>query len=90
MNGQLSVTKLSVMIMLGGIVSVPMQVPDRGLLHGTLVLAYKYRRVERLTRGKVKMVLTDGILNLLAMAATNVSREQLFTKSSPKHRCNKR
>lgn len=91
MNGQLSVAELSVMIMLGGIVSVPMQVPDRGLLHGTLVLAcllglfrlinwlaFKYRRVERLTRGEVKIVLTDGVLNLPAMAATNVSREQLF------------
>lgn len=39
MNAQLTVAELSVMIMLGGIVSVPMQIPDRGILQGVLVLA---------------------------------------------------
>lgn len=60
MNAQLTVTELSVMIMLGGIVSVPMEVPDRGILQGVLVLtcvlllywtinylSFKYPRVER-------------------------------------------
>ena len=91
MNGQLSVAELSVMIMLGGIVSVPMEVPDRGLLHGALVLAcllglfrlvnwlaFQYRRVERLTRGELRIVVTDGVLNLPEMANTKLSREQLF------------
>ena len=91
MNGQLSVAELSVMIMLGGIVSVPMQVPDRGLLQGMLVLAcilglfrfvnwlaFKYRRVERLTRGELQIVVADGVLDLNAMARTKLSREQLF------------
>ncbi|TPG66346.1 DUF421 domain-containing protein [Hymenobacter nivis] len=91
MNGQLSVAELSVMIMLGGIVSVPMQTPDRGILQGALVLAcllglfrfvnwlaFKYRRVEHLTRGDLRIVVTDGVLDLSAMADTKLSREQLF------------
>jgi uncharacterized membrane protein YcaP (DUF421 family) len=91
MNGQLSVAELSVMIMLGGIVSVPMEVPDRGLLHGALVLAcllglfrffnwlaFKYQRAEQLTRGQVVILVTDGVLNLKDMADTKISREQLF------------
>lgn len=91
MNGQLSVAELSVMIMLGGIVSVPMEVPDRGIVHGALVLAcllglfrfinwlaFKYRRVEHLTHGQAVIIVTDGVLNLKDMADTKVSREQLF------------
>ena len=91
MTGPLSGAELSVMIMLGGIVSVPMEVPDRGLLHGALVLAcilglfrlvnwlaFKYRRVERLTRGELVMMVADGVLDLRTMAAAKISREQLF------------
>jgi uncharacterized membrane protein YcaP (DUF421 family) len=91
MGAQLTVAELSVMIMLGGIVAVPMQIPDRGLLHGTLVLAcltglyrgvnwlaFKYRRVERLTQGHLHIVVADGVLDLQVLAATRLSREQLF------------
>jgi len=91
MNAQLSVAELSVMIMLGGIVSVPMQVPDRGILHGVLVLgclvglyrginwlAFKYRRVEHLTQGRLEIVVTDGVLDAQALASTRLSRPQLF------------
>jgi len=91
MNGQLSVAELSVMIMLGGIVSVPMQIPERGILQGALVLAcilglfrfinwlaFKYQTVERLTRGDLRIVVTDGMLDLAAIADTKLSREQLF------------
>jgi uncharacterized membrane protein YcaP (DUF421 family) len=91
MNGQLSVSELSVMIMLGGIVSVPMQIPDRGILQGALVLvcilglfrfinwlAFRSRTIERLTRGDLRIVVTDGMLDLSAMADTKLSREQLF------------
>lgn len=91
MNAQLSVAELSVMIMLGGIVSVPMQIPDRGLLHGVLVLAclvglyrginwlaFKYRRVERLTQSGLEILVVDGVLDLQGLARTRLSRQQLF------------
>ena len=91
MNAQLSVAELSVMIMLGGIVSVPMQIPDRGILHGVLVLfclvglyrginwlAYKYKRVEYLTQGDLEIVVVDGVLDMPALTRTKLSRQQLF------------
>lgn len=91
MNAQLSVAELSVMIMLGGIVSVPMQIPDRGILHGALVLgclvgmyrginwlAFKYKRVEYFTQGDLEIVVADGVLDMEALARTKLSRPQLF------------
>ncbi|MDQ4139865.1 MAG: hypothetical protein M3142_05015, partial [Bacteroidota bacterium] len=39
MSAQLTITELAVMITLGGIASVPMQLPDRGILLGFLGLA---------------------------------------------------
>ncbi len=92
MNAQLTVTELSVMIMLGGIVSVPMEVPDRGILQGVLVLtcvlflywiinyfSFKYPRVERAKEGRLRILVADGALDLGTMAATKVSRNQLFS-----------
>src|SRR5947209_8169180 len=38
MNGQHSIIELSVMVMMGAIIAVPMQVPDRGMLQGVLIL----------------------------------------------------
>lgn len=91
MNAQLTVVELSVMIMLGGIVSVPMQIPDRGILQGALVLAgvvalyrsinylaFKYKKVEYLTQGALAIVVVDGELDLAALARTRLSRAQLF------------
>jgi uncharacterized membrane protein YcaP (DUF421 family) len=93
MNAQLTVTELAVMIMLGAIVAVAMQVPERGLLHSTFTLAcmlflnrginwlaFRYRRVEYITQGDVAIVMRDGVLDLEAMATANLSREQLFSK----------
>ncbi|MGY2132956.1 DUF421 domain-containing protein [Hymenobacter sp. HD11105] len=91
MNAQLTITELSVMIMLGGIVSVPMQIPERGLLHGILILgcilvlfrsinwlAYRYRRVELLAQGELQIIVADGVLDREQMITAHLSREQLF------------
>jgi len=91
MNAQLTVTELAVMIMLGGIVSVPMEVLDRGILQGVLVLtcvlllywgfnylSFHFPRAERLKEGTLHILVTDGVLNLKALAITKVSRAQLF------------
>jgi uncharacterized membrane protein YcaP (DUF421 family) len=91
MNAQLTVAELSVMIMLGGIVSVPMQIPDRGILQGVLVLAcmvalyrginylaFKYKKVEYITQGDLEILVVDGMLDLAAMERTKLSRDQLF------------
>jgi uncharacterized membrane protein YcaP (DUF421 family) len=91
MNAQLTVAELSVMIMLGGIVSVPMQMPDRGILQGVLVLAcmvalyrginylaFRYKKVEYFTQGDLEILVVDGVLDLAAMERTKLSRDQLF------------
>ncbi|MBO2011296.1 DUF421 domain-containing protein [Hymenobacter negativus] len=93
MNAQLNVVELSVMIMLGGIVSVAMQLPDRGLLHSIMTLgcmlvlyrginwlAFKNQTVERLVQGDLEQVVADGELDLKAMANARLSREQLFAQ----------
>src|SRR5215213_8698060 len=38
MNGQLTIVELAVVVMMGAILAVPMQIPDRGLLQGVIVL----------------------------------------------------
>jgi len=91
MNAQLTITELAVMIMLGGIVSVPMQIPERGLVPGILVLvcvllmhrginwlAFKYRKAELITQGDLQVLLADGVLDRKEMAKSSLSREQVF------------
>src|SRR5215203_3912623 len=38
MNGQLTIVELSVIVMMGAVLAVPMQIPDKGLLQGVIVL----------------------------------------------------
>src|SRR4051812_36575353 len=46
MAGKLTINELAVMLTLGAIVSVPMQIPERGILLGVLTLfcAYTFQR----------------------------------------------
>src|SRR5437868_15213188 len=68
MNARINLTEMAVMLTLGGIVSLPMQVPDRGLLQGTLILVcalaferginwlgFKSAKVEALVHGKMSL-----------------------------------
>jgi uncharacterized membrane protein YcaP (DUF421 family) len=93
MNSQLNVAELSVMIMLGAIVAVAMQLPERGLLHSMLTLlcvwalyrginwwSFKSQRVARLVQGDLEQVVTNGELDLASMAKVRLSREQLFAQ----------
>ncbi|WP_046245061.1 DUF421 domain-containing protein [Hymenobacter terrenus] len=93
MNSQLNVTELSVMIMLGAIVAVAMQLPERGLLHSMLALlcvwalyrginwwSFKSQRVARLVQGDLQQVVANGELDLAGMATVRLSREQLFAQ----------
>jgi uncharacterized membrane protein YcaP (DUF421 family) len=93
MNAQLNVVELTVMLMLGAIVAVAMQLPDRGLLHSIMTLgcvlvlyrginwlAFKYRGVEKLVQGDLEQVVADGEMDLEAMANVRLSREQPFAQ----------
>ncbi|UEG55001.1 DUF421 domain-containing protein [Mucilaginibacter daejeonensis] len=91
MSGQLSVLEMAVMLTLGAIVSVGMQIPDRGVLlsaavllfiltfqRGLAWLGFKSRKVENLTHGTLDILVMDGIMQLEAMKRCSISRQQLF------------
>lgn len=93
MNAQLNVVELSVMVMLGAIVAVAMQLPDRGLLHSIMTLgcvlvlyrgsnwlAFKNRRIEHVLQGDLEQVVAEGEMDLAAMAKMRLAREQLFAQ----------
>ncbi len=93
MAGQLTLTEMAVMIMLGAIVSAPMQMPDKGILQGSMILlgtvllqrgltlvAVKRKKFEVLSQGEASVLVKDGILQLKEMKETRISRQQVFAK----------
>jgi uncharacterized membrane protein YcaP (DUF421 family) len=93
MSGQLTIMEMAVMLTLGAIVSVAMQIPDRGILLSMLVLlvtlifhrglgklGFKSARIEDLTQGKMSLLVKDGILQAEEMARCRISRQQLFAQ----------
>jgi uncharacterized membrane protein YcaP (DUF421 family) len=93
MSGQLTIMEMAVMLTLGAIVSVAMQIPDRGILLSMLVLlvtltfhrglgklGFKSARIEDLTQGKLSLLVKDGVLQLQEMARCRISRQQLFAQ----------
>ena len=93
MSGQLTIIEMTVMITLGAIVSVPMQMPDRGILQGLLILitalllhrgithlGYRSPRAEDIIQRKPSVIVKDGVLQLKEMHASRVSKQQLFSE----------
>ncbi|MVN75633.1 DUF421 domain-containing protein [Hymenobacter sp. HMF4947] len=91
MKGQMSVSELAVVLMLGAIIAGPMQIPTAGLLPSVVVLvavlamhrlsnwlAFKYRPVELAQQGDLALLLRDGCLDLAALQRQALSQEQLF------------
>lgn len=93
MSGQLTIMEMAVMLTLGAIVSVPMQMPDRGLLQGTLLLlcavgfqrgitmlGFVNSKFEDLSQGKNSLLLKNGVLQINGMEEARISRQQLFAE----------
>jgi uncharacterized membrane protein YcaP (DUF421 family) len=93
MSGQLTIMELAVMLTLGAIVCVPMQIPDRGLLQGVVLLlcAVGFQRgisllgvksgwFEDFTQGKMSMLIKNGTLELDELTKNRISHTQLFAK----------
>jgi uncharacterized membrane protein YcaP (DUF421 family) len=93
MSGQLTIMEMAVMLTLGAIVSVSMQVPDRGLLQGVLLLVctlifqrgvsligIRNGKLEDLIQGKTSMLVKDGVLQLDQMKKDRISRQQIFSE----------
>jgi uncharacterized membrane protein YcaP (DUF421 family) len=91
MTGQITLTELCVVITLGAIVSPVMQMPDKGILYGVLVLTcayifqrginlwgFKNEKVEKLTQGTLSLIIRDGELNTGELKRLRISKHQLF------------
>jgi uncharacterized membrane protein YcaP (DUF421 family) len=90
MGGQLTISELAVMLTLGAIISIPMQVPDKGLLQGFLVLlcalafqrginylGVKNQKIERLLQGKVELLIKNGVILSDKLVEMKISGEQM-------------
>lgn len=91
MAGQLTIAELGIAIMLGAIVSPPMETPERGIVQGIFILVLvllfhqwvamanvKYPRLERITQGKLSVVVKDGVLQLKEIHKISIARAQLM------------
>ncbi|MVN91626.1 DUF421 domain-containing protein [Mucilaginibacter aquatilis] len=93
MSGQVTIMEMAVMLTLGAIVSTPMQVPERGILQGVILLlcavgfqrgisllAFYNHKFENFTQGKPSMLVKDGVMQLEQMQEDRISRQQLFAE----------
>jgi uncharacterized membrane protein YcaP (DUF421 family) len=92
MDGQLTLTEMAVMITFGAIVSVPMQLPDKGMLGGVIALFYvlifqrglnwlnvKNKTIEDITQGTLSILVKNGLMQLDEMQKAGISKQHLFT-----------
>lgn len=90
MGGQLTISELAVMLTLGAIISVPMQVPEKGMLQGILVLfcallfqrginyfGLKSHKIENLLQGRESLLIKNGVMVTEQLVSMKISREQL-------------
>ena len=91
MSGQLTSAEMAVMLLLGAIVSVPMQDPARGIFQGAMMLFLifafqqtlswwmtKSSKAEDKIQGTMSMLVKDGVILTSELLGVRISREQLF------------
>ena len=92
MSGQITNLELAVMITLGGIVALPMEVSDRGILPAVVLLfsvlslqatlsylGTRSLRLEQVVVGKGAVLVKDGTLLTDELRKTGLSQQQLFS-----------
>lgn len=93
MTANNSILELTILIVLGAIVSVPMQIPERGLLPAIVILACvvifyrtlsfintQNRKIEEVTTGEASLLVKNGVINVKELKKAVISHEQLFTQ----------
>jgi uncharacterized membrane protein YcaP (DUF421 family) len=93
MSGQLTIMEMAVMLTLGAIVSVAMQLPDKGILMAVLVLVctllferglswlgFKSARAEKITQGTLSILVKNGVIQHREMVKAGISNQQLFAQ----------
>jgi uncharacterized membrane protein YcaP (DUF421 family) len=91
MSGQISVTEMVVMLLIGAIISVPVQFPDRGIVQGIVLLlallltynginwlSFKRKKIECLIQGKSIMLVKDNVIQLNELQSVDMSKQQLY------------
>jgi uncharacterized membrane protein YcaP (DUF421 family) len=91
MTGQLTVSEMAVMVTLGAIIAAPMQLPDRGLVHGIIILfcalafhrginylGLKSSKIEKNVQGEETVLIKDGVLQLSEMRKVRISHQQIY------------
>jgi len=90
MGGQLTISELAVMLTLGAIIAVPMQIPEKGILQGILVLfcALVFQRginylglishkMENFIQGRERLLIKNGVMVMDQLRTMKISREQM-------------
>lgn len=93
MSGQLTIMEMAVMLTLGAIVSVPMQMPDRGIIQGVVLLlcavgfqrgisllGFSNGKIEDALQGKTSLLVKNGIMQLDQMEKDRISKQQIFSE----------
>ncbi|RYZ52000.1 MAG: DUF421 domain-containing protein [Sphingobacteriales bacterium] len=93
MSGQISITEMAVMILMGAIIAPAAQIPERGILAGATILlcvlilnravnflGIRKPKLEKLTQGNLSMLVKDGMLQQEEMRKTNIPNQQLFAE----------
>src|SRR4051812_23368983 len=91
MNGQHSIIELSVMVMMGAIVAPAMQIPDRGITWGILILVvtlvllrglnwlgFKNSKIEKIVQGEPITLVSDGVIQKDVLKKTKITNQQVF------------
>jgi uncharacterized membrane protein YcaP (DUF421 family) len=92
MDGQLTLTEMGVMVTLGAIVSVAMQLPDKGFAMGAVALitvaalqrginwlSVKNEKIEDITQGTMSILIRDGKMQVDEMLRAGISKQHLFS-----------
>jgi uncharacterized membrane protein YcaP (DUF421 family) len=93
MNGQLTIMELAVMLSMGAIVAVPMQMPDRGIMQGVVLLlcalaflrgvtllGFQNGKMEDTVQGKTTLLVKNGIMQLDNLKNDRITRQQVFAQ----------
>jgi len=98
MSGQVTNLELGVMLTLGAIVSVPMELPERGIVPGLFLLCCivllqrafseleaRSQRAARILIGETSLLVCDGVISPRALARAHLSQQQLLSVLRVQH-----
>lgn len=93
MSSQISRNEMAAVVSLAAAVGIPLMNPDRGLLPGVVIafviivlqiiiakIAARNEKFEAATQDKLSILVEDGVMSLVNMKKTRITRERLFAQ----------